>query len=167
VKLYVKRGKTDAVDAGAIAEAVTRPSMRFVPVKTEAQQEVLLRHRTRDLLGGICIHLSQSMAQARWTKSMKETTRPASRRSRAPRATASARPSGRRRSATACASVPDARTALDQIAGGFDDGNENPSHSGLRMRSPREFGRAPQNHRGVRLNGGNATGPPPLSILVP
>jgi transposase len=34
VKPYVKRGKTDAADAAAIAEAVTRPTMRFVAVKT-------------------------------------------------------------------------------------------------------------------------------------
>lgn len=40
VKPYVKRGKTDAADAEAICEAVTRPTMRFVPVKTEAQQAV-------------------------------------------------------------------------------------------------------------------------------
>src|SRR5258707_695896 len=38
VKAYVKRSKTDAADAAAICEAVTRPSMRFVPVKTELQQ---------------------------------------------------------------------------------------------------------------------------------
>jgi transposase len=50
VKPYVKRGKTDAADAGAICEAVTRPSMRFVPVKTEVQQAVLMMHRTRDFL---------------------------------------------------------------------------------------------------------------------
>ncbi len=50
VKPYVKRGKTDAADAGAICEAVTRPSMRFVPVKTEEQQAVLMMHRTRDFL---------------------------------------------------------------------------------------------------------------------
>ncbi len=50
VKPYVKRGKTDAADAGAICEAVTRPSMRFVPVKTEEQQAVLMLHRTRDFL---------------------------------------------------------------------------------------------------------------------
>jgi transposase len=50
VKPYVKRGKTDSADAGAICEAVTRPSMRFVPVKTEAQQAVLMMHRTRDFL---------------------------------------------------------------------------------------------------------------------
>lgn len=50
VKAYVKRGKTDAADAGAICEAVTRPSMRFVPVKTEEQQAILMMHRTRDFL---------------------------------------------------------------------------------------------------------------------
>ena len=40
--------------------------------------------------------------------------------------------------------VPDARTVLDLIAGWFDDYNENHPHSGLRMRSPREFRRAHQ-----------------------
>ena len=50
VKPYVKRGKTDAADAEAICEAVGRPSMRFVPVKTAEQQAVLVLHRTRDLL---------------------------------------------------------------------------------------------------------------------
>ena len=47
---YVKRGKNDAVDAAAICEAVSRPSMRFVPVKSRAQQAALVPHRTRDLL---------------------------------------------------------------------------------------------------------------------
>lgn len=51
VKPYVKRGKkSDAADAAAICEAVTRPHMRSVPVKTEAQQAALLLHRARDLL---------------------------------------------------------------------------------------------------------------------
>ena len=50
VKPYVKRGKTDAADAEAICEAVTRPTMRFVPVKSAEQQAVLMLHRTRDLL---------------------------------------------------------------------------------------------------------------------
>lgn len=50
VKPYVKRGKTDAADAEAIAEAVTRPSMRFVAIKTIDQQAVLMLHKTRDLL---------------------------------------------------------------------------------------------------------------------
>ena len=50
VKPYVKRGKTDPADAEAICEAVTRPTMRFVPVKSPEQQAVLSLHRTRDLL---------------------------------------------------------------------------------------------------------------------
>src|SRR6201995_4140923 len=50
VKAYVKRNKNDAADAEAICEAVTRPSMRFVPVKDAEQQSVLLLHRTRSLL---------------------------------------------------------------------------------------------------------------------
>lgn len=50
VKPYVKRGKTDAADAEAICEAVTRPTMRFVAVKTVEQQAVLMLHKTRDLL---------------------------------------------------------------------------------------------------------------------
>lgn len=50
VKPYVKRNKTDAADAEAICEAVIRPSMRFVPVKSAGQQSALLLHRTRDLL---------------------------------------------------------------------------------------------------------------------
>ena len=48
VKPFVKRGKTDAADAEAICEAVTRPSLRIVPVKTDARQAVLLQHRARD-----------------------------------------------------------------------------------------------------------------------
>jgi transposase len=50
VKAYVKRNKTDAADAEAICEAVRRPSMRFVPVKTVDQQAVLMLHRGRELL---------------------------------------------------------------------------------------------------------------------
>ncbi len=50
VKPYVKRGKTDANDAEAICEAVTRPTMRFVPVKSPEQQAALALHRTRSLL---------------------------------------------------------------------------------------------------------------------
>ncbi len=50
VKAYVKRGKTDAADAAAICEAVTRPTMRFVAIKSPEQQSVLAVHRTRDLL---------------------------------------------------------------------------------------------------------------------
>jgi transposase len=50
VKPYVKSQKNDATDAEAICEAVQRPTMRFVPVKSENQQAALMLHRTRDLL---------------------------------------------------------------------------------------------------------------------
>lgn len=50
VKGYVKRGKTDAADAKAICEAVSRPSMRFVPVKNEDTQALLMTHKAREFL---------------------------------------------------------------------------------------------------------------------
>src|SRR6266700_1418322 len=50
VKAYLKRSKNDANDAAAICEAVTRPSMRFVAIKTKEQQTGLMLHRTRQLL---------------------------------------------------------------------------------------------------------------------
>src|ERR1700733_5746135 len=50
VKAYVKRNKHDVADAEAICEAVRRPSMRFVPLKTVEQQSALMMHRARDLL---------------------------------------------------------------------------------------------------------------------
>ena len=46
----VKRGKSDAVGAAAICEAVTRPTMRFVAIKTVEQQTLLSLHRARDLV---------------------------------------------------------------------------------------------------------------------
>ena len=49
VKPYVKRNKNDMADAEAICEAVTRPTMRFVEIKTAEQQSVLMLHRTRHL----------------------------------------------------------------------------------------------------------------------
>lgn len=49
VKPYVKSNKNDANDAEAIAEAVTRPTMRFVSIKKIEQQDVLLLHRAREL----------------------------------------------------------------------------------------------------------------------
>ena len=49
VKPYVKRNKNDAADAEAICEAVRRPTMRFVPIKSPEQQSVLMLHRTRQL----------------------------------------------------------------------------------------------------------------------
>jgi transposase len=50
VKPFVKRQKNDAADAEAIAEAASRPTMRFVAVKTEEQQARAMLFRTRDLL---------------------------------------------------------------------------------------------------------------------
>ena len=50
VKPFVKRQKNDASDAEAICEAATRPTMRFVPVKSEEQQSRCMVFRTRDLL---------------------------------------------------------------------------------------------------------------------
>ena len=67
VKAYVKRGKNDAADAEAICEAVSRPSMREVAVKSVEQQAVLVLHRTRDqlvrqrtqLINALRAHLSE------------------------------------------------------------------------------------------------------------
>jgi transposase len=67
VKPYVKRGKTDAADAEAICEAVTRPAMRFAPVKSAGRQAALLDHKARDFLvrqrtqtvNGIRAHLAE------------------------------------------------------------------------------------------------------------
>lgn len=50
VKPYVQRQKNDAADAAAICEAVSRPHMRNVPIKSEEQQGALVLHRARDLL---------------------------------------------------------------------------------------------------------------------
>jgi transposase len=50
VKAYVKRGKNDRIDAEAICEAASRPTMRFVPVKSVESQSVAMAHRARDLL---------------------------------------------------------------------------------------------------------------------
>lgn len=50
MKPFVKRRKNDAADAEAIAEAASRPTMRFVTIKTEAQQARAMLFRTRDLL---------------------------------------------------------------------------------------------------------------------
>ena len=58
VKPYVKSNKNDRNDASGIAEAVTRPDMRFVPIKKIEQQDVLLLHRARELV------IKQRTAQA-------------------------------------------------------------------------------------------------------
>ncbi len=50
VRPFVKTNKNDAADAEAIAEAVTRPTMHFAPVKSAEQQSVLMLHRARELL---------------------------------------------------------------------------------------------------------------------
>src|SRR5665213_2544391 len=49
-KAYVRRNKNDAADAAAICEAVSRPSMRFVEIKSEAQQAAAGLHKVRELL---------------------------------------------------------------------------------------------------------------------
>ena len=49
-KAYVRRNKTDPADAEAICEAVSRPSMRFVPIKSEADQAMAAVHRMRERL---------------------------------------------------------------------------------------------------------------------
>src|SRR5262245_36493081 len=67
VKAYVKRGKTDAIDAAAICEAVTRPSMSFVPVKGLEQRGLSMLHSARtqligqrtQLMNGVRGHLSE------------------------------------------------------------------------------------------------------------
>ena len=51
VKAYVRRQKNDAADAAAICEAVTRPSMRFVPVRSIDNQAVLMHHKVRETPG--------------------------------------------------------------------------------------------------------------------
>ena len=48
VKPYVKTNKSDSIDAEAIAEAVQRPTMRFVPIKTEDQLDLQAVHRVRE-----------------------------------------------------------------------------------------------------------------------
>ena len=48
VKPYVKTNKSDYIDAEAIAEAVQRPTMRFVPIKTEEQLDLQALHRIRE-----------------------------------------------------------------------------------------------------------------------
>jgi transposase len=50
VKAYVRRQKNDAADAAAICEAVTRPSMRFVPTRSVENQATLMHHKVRELL---------------------------------------------------------------------------------------------------------------------
>ena len=72
VKPYVKRGKTDALDAETIFEAVTRSTMPFVPVKSADRQAALLCHKAQDfvvrqrtqIINAICAHLDEFGAVA-------------------------------------------------------------------------------------------------------
>jgi transposase len=50
VKPYLRRNKSDQVDAAAIYEAMSRPGQRFVPVRSIENQAALMRHRARELL---------------------------------------------------------------------------------------------------------------------
>ena len=61
VKPYVRRQKNDATDAAAIAEAVTRPTMRFVAVRSIDNQALLMRHRVRETLVGQRTQLLNSL----------------------------------------------------------------------------------------------------------
>src|SRR3990170_156842 len=61
VKPYLKRQKNDAADAEAICEAVTRPTMRFVPVKSPEQQSVMMLHRVRLMLNRQRTAISNAM----------------------------------------------------------------------------------------------------------
>jgi transposase len=81
VKAYVKRNKNDAADAAAICEAVRRPTMRFVPVKSAQQQAQLMQHRARDvvmrqrtqLINAIRAHMAElGIAAAQGSAGIKE-----------------------------------------------------------------------------------------------
>ena len=61
VKPYVKRGKNDAADAAALCEAVSRPSMRFVPVKSRDQQATCMLMTVRERLVGVKSQLSNAI----------------------------------------------------------------------------------------------------------
>lgn len=61
VKPYVKRGKNDAADAEAICEAVTRPTMRFVGIKSPEQQSAMMLHRVRLILNRQRTQLSNAL----------------------------------------------------------------------------------------------------------
>src|SRR5829696_4177345 len=66
VKPYVNRSKNDAADADAICEAVARPTMRFVAVKTPAQQSIMMLHRVRLMLNRQRTQPSNAMRAHMW-----------------------------------------------------------------------------------------------------
>jgi hypothetical protein len=76
VKPYLKRQKNDAADAEAICEAVTRPTMRFVPIKSPEQQSVMMLHRVRLMLNrqrtqisnALRAHVAEFGVGADWTQ---------------------------------------------------------------------------------------------------
>ena len=72
VKAYVKRQKNDTADAEAICEAVTRPTMRFVEVKTQQQQSIMLLHGTRTMLMRQRVQLSNVIRVSPWGRSHKD-----------------------------------------------------------------------------------------------
>jgi transposase len=61
VKPFDKRGKTDAADAEAICTGVLQPTMRFVPIRAETQQAVLIQRRTRGFLVGQLTQLANAL----------------------------------------------------------------------------------------------------------
>jgi transposase len=69
VKPYVKRGKDDTADAEAICEAVTRPTMRFVGIKTPEQQSAMMLHRVRLILSRQRTQLSTALRRI-WPSSV-------------------------------------------------------------------------------------------------
>jgi hypothetical protein len=77
VKPYVKRGKNDAADAEAIYEAVTRPTMRFVAMKSTGQQSVLMLHRTRELLVRQRVSLGYPLSASHSSAMFREPSAPA------------------------------------------------------------------------------------------
>ena len=83
VKAYVKTNKHDAADAEACCEAAQRPSMRVVPVKSEAQQATLMLHRVRDQLIGqrtATIHALRGQLAELGIVAAQRSTAPAARR---------------------------------------------------------------------------------------
>jgi len=64
VKPYVKSNKNDTIDAAAIAEAVTRPTMRFVPIKHTEQVDLQALHRSRDLSPSCRLYVSRGVGMS-------------------------------------------------------------------------------------------------------
>ncbi len=67
VKPFVKSNKNDFIDAEAIAEAVTRENMRFVPIKTDDQLDLQALHRVRERLMAGGLLLSTRFVRSCWS----------------------------------------------------------------------------------------------------